>query len=44
VDIYQYAIATIVLYPVGILVLCATVLYSVRNSLETAAAQSVAGA
>jgi len=43
VDVYQYAIGTIVLYPVGILLLFASLLYSIRYSLDTPAANQVLG-
>ena len=39
--ISPYAVATIVLYPIGIFALFATMLWSIRHSLDTPAAQSV---
>ena len=43
VDIYQLAIVTIVMYPVGIFLLFATLLYMIRHSLDSDGARTVLG-
>jgi hypothetical protein len=42
-DIYQYAVATIVLYPVGIFILFTTLLHMIRYSLDSDGARTVLG-